>query len=568
MNQTRSFLMFAWLLVAFLLFLEWNKAPQNNPAPAITASPQTNTPAAVQAGNLPSNLPQAALTTPSTGPSMSAVVPAAVAKISVETDVLKLGVNLRGGTIIETELLKYPLEKKTGSPNVQLQSMQPESYFVAESGLVPLNGKQGPTHEAMFRVENGGNSFKLASNENTLEIPLIWEDATQNLTVRKVLVVSRGSYAVGVRHEISNRSSQDWQTLAYEQLSRVAPPEPPKHSMFTSPETFSLTGIAWHSEEEKFQKMAFKDFEAADDAFKKTVHRQSWISMLQHHFVSAWIPDKTQARTFETKSQDFNGKTLYSINSSTRATAAAGKTTILKSSLWVGPKLQSQMEKIDPSLKLTLDYGIFSFIAQPLFWLLSKLHALLGNWGWAIIAIVVILKLALYKLSAAQYKSMAKMRAIQPRLEALKERYGDDRQQYNTAMMDLYKKEQINPVGGCLPMLIPLPIFFALYWVLLESVEFRQAPWIGWIQNLTAADPYFILPVLNLVVMFVTQKLTPMPGMDPMQKKIMQFMPLMFGVLMAFFPAGLVLYWVTNGLLGVIQQQVITRRHGEKPAKA
>jgi YidC/Oxa1 family membrane protein insertase len=566
MNQTRSFLMFAWLFVAFLLFLEWNKAPQNDPAPAVAASTQTS--AAAQAGNLPSNVPQAALTTANTGQSVSAAVSATTAKISVETDVLKLGVNLRGGSIIETELLKYPVEKKTGSPNVQLQSVQPDTYFVAESGLVPLNGKPGPTHEAMFRVENDAKVFRMASNQNTLEIPLIWEDTAQNLTVRKVLVLTRGSYAINVRHEISNRSSQEWQILAYEQLSRVAPPEPPKHSMFTSPETFSLTGIAWHSEEEKFQKMAFNDFEAPDQIFKNTVHRQSWISMLQHHFVTAWVPDKTQARTFDTKVQDFNGKNLYSINSSTKTTAAAGKTTILKSSLWVGPKLQSQMEKVDPSLKLSLDYGIFSFIAQPLFWLLSKLHALLGNWGWAIIAIVVILKLALYKLSAAQYKSMAKMRAIQPRLEALKERYGDDRQQYNMAMMDLYKKEQINPVGGCLPMLIPLPIFFALYWVLLESVEFRQAPWIGWIQNLTAADPYFILPALNLIVMFVTQKLTPMPGMDPMQKKIMQFMPLMFGVLMAFFPAGLVLYWVTNGLLGVMQQQIITRRHGEKPAKA
>jgi YidC/Oxa1 family membrane protein insertase len=337
--------------------------------------------------------------------------------------------------------------------------------------------------------------------------------------------------------------------------------------MFTNPESFSLVGVAWY-QEDSFKKKKFADFKAEDKPIENV--KNSWISMVQHHFVSAWVPaDKETAHDISTSTIQLGGKPHYVITSTgPLIKVASGKMTTVESTLWVGPKLHKELEKIDPSLKLTLDYGIFSFIAQPLFWLLSLLHSWIGNWGWAIISIVVLLKLALYKLSAAQYKSMAKMRAIQPRLEALKERYGDDRQAYSTAMMDLYKKEKINPAGGCLPMLIPLPIFFALYWVLLESVELRQAPWMGWIQNLTAPDPYFILPAMNLIVMFVTQRLTPMPGMDPMQKKIMQFMPLMFGVMMAFFPAGLVLYWVTNGILGIVQQQVINKRHGEKPVTA
>jgi len=378
------------------------------------------------------------------------------------------------------------------------------------------------------------------------------------------LTLTRGSYAVKVKQEISNTGASAWQGASYEQFIRAQPPAPPKHSMFTNPESFSLVGVAWYSEENTFKKKTFADFSAEDLPIKDASN--SWISMVQHHFASAWIPDTKQLRQITTATLQNDGKIRYLIRSQgPLIEVEKGKMRSLESTLWVGPKLQEELEKINPSLKKTLDYGYVTVISEPLFWLLSLLHSWIGNWGWAIIAIVVLLKLALYKLSAAQYKSMAKMRAIQPRLEALKERYGDDRQAYSTAMMDLYKKEKINPAGGCLPMLIPLPIFFALYWVLLESVELRQAPWMGWIQNLTAPDPYFILPIMNLIVMFVTQKLTPMPGMDPMQKKVMQFMPLMFGVLMAFFPSGLVLYWVTNGMLGIAQQQIINKRHGDLP---
>ncbi len=567
MNQTRSFLLFAWLLVAFLLFMEWSKT-STAPAPDTKVAATSTT---TSVPNKTSTLPAApsAVVSGSSVPTLAATAdetPRAVNAVTVETDVLKLQIDPRGATLISTELLKYPVEKKPGSPNVVLQANNEESFYVAQSGLGTLSATQKnvPTHEAIFRVENNQTKFSLAAGQNTLEIPFIWQDANQGLLVRKTIVLTRGTYAIKVKQEISNTGTQAWQGFAYEQFMRTEPPAAPKHSMFTNPESFSLMGAAWYSEQEKFEKKALTDFSDGDE--KITGRTESWISMVQHHFVSAWVPDKKEARQITTSTIQDNGKQKYVINSvSPGFEVAAGKKRTVESTLWVGPKLQSEMEKAGlSSLKYTLDYGIFDFIAEPLFWLLSLLHSWLGNWGWAIIAIVVLLKLLLYKLSAAQYKSMAKMRAIQPRLEALKERYGDDRQQYSTAMMDLYKKEKINPAGGCLPMLIPLPIFFALYWVLLESVELRQAPWIGWIQNLTAPDPYFILPAMNLIVMFVTQKLTPMPGMDPMQKKVMQFMPLMFGVLMAFFPAGLVLYWVTNGLLGILQQQVINKRHGDK----
>lgn len=573
MNQTRSFLLFAWLLVAFLLFMEWSKTTTTTPPP-VAAEQNAVISAPVTATSQASALPAAPSVSGQNGvvpqlPNVGSKTSQSVQTISIQTDVLKLQIDPRGVSVVSTELLKYPVEKKAGSSNIVLQDTKDVDFFVAQSGLLAAAGtkKTAPSHESLFLVENAQTSFNLAEGQKTLEVPFVWQDTAQGFKVRKVLVLTRGSYAIKVKQEIINTSPQAWQGAVYEQFIRVQPPAPPKHSMFTNPESFSLTGAAWYSEEDKFDKKAFSDFSEENLDLKN--RKQSWISMVQHHFVSAWVPGKNETREIATSTLSDSGKPHYVIRSiGSIMTVPSGKATTLESTLWVGPKLQSELEKIDPSLTLTLDYGIFSFIAQPLFWLLSLLHSWLGNWGWAIIAIVVLLKLALYKLSAAQYKSMAKMRAIQPRLEALKERYGDDRQQYSTAMMDLYKKEKINPAGGCLPMLIPLPIFFALYWVLLESVELRQAPWMGWIQNLTAPDPYFILPIMNLVVMFVTQKLTPMPGMDPMQKKVMQFMPLIFGVLMAFFPAGLVLYWVTNGILGIAQQQVINRRHGDKPVAA
>jgi YidC/Oxa1 family membrane protein insertase len=286
-----------------------------------------------------------------------------------------------------------------------------------------------------------------------------------------------------------------------------------------------------------------------------------WVAMIQHYFFAAWIPPADQAEQYTTASLPANGQTRYLIRAVAPATTVApGETRALESRLYVGPKIQSTLDDVAPGLSLTANYGIFTFISAPLHWVLDKLHALTGNWGFAIILLVVLIKAAFFKLSEAQYRSMARMRKMQPRIEALKERYGDDRQKMNQAMLELYQKEKINPLGGCLPMLVQIPVFFALYWVLLESVELRQAPFILWIQNLSAPDPWFVLPVLNGLAMIATQLLTPSAGMDPMQAKMMKIMPVAFSVLFAFFPAGLVLYWTVNGTLSLLQQWIITKR--------
>ncbi len=487
--------------------------------------------------------------------------------ITIANDMLRLTVDLHGGRVIDSQLLQYTLEKTPGSPNVQLLSGTPSLYYVADAGLISVDGKN-PQRElnAQFQTLGTATSFALAPGSAAIDVPLLWTDPVSGISVRRTLTLKRGSYVLELADQVANSGTAVHRVYPFVGLSRVAPPPPPKHSFMTSPETFSFVGAAWYTPEDKYKKAKLSDF--LDEKPPATEVQGVWIGMLQHHFATAWVPlegDK-QVR-LETSVTTHDGVPLYSIRSiAAPLDVAPGASQTHLSRLWVGPKLQAPMAKLAPSLKLSVDYGVFTFIAQPLFWLLSWLHLLFGNWGWAIIAIVVLLKLALYPLSAKQYQSMAKMRAVQPRIEALKERYGDDKQQFQIAMMELYKKEKINPIGGCLPMLIPIPIFLGLYWVLLETVELRHAPWVGWIQNLTAADPYFILPAMNLIVMYLTQKLTPMPGMDPLQKKMMQFMPLVFGVMMAFFPSGLVLYWVTNGLLGLAQQWWMTKRHGPKTA--
>ena len=573
MNQTRSFLLIAWLAVAFLLFLEWNKAPiapgaALAPPPAATsqtagsdipdigaiptaadipAAGDIPGPVAVEAGALPAG----------------ATAATALPRITITTDVLRVQVDPRGGSLVGADLLAYPVNKNEPDIKVTLLSDDARRFSVAQSGLVGVAGSAvaGPSHEAVFRAEGGASRFELADGADQLEVPLVWNDPASGLSVRKTLVFTRGSYSITQRQEIRNDGSQAWQGAPYEQLQRAPPPATSRTSGLTNPEAYSFVGAAWYSPAEKFDK--FKIADIFEDGPQSMRTAGGWIAMLQHHFVVAWVPNKNEPQEFTLAGVPENGR--YRVRAvGGQINVGPGQSVTREATLWVGPKLQGQLEEIAPGLKLTLDYGIFTFLAQPMFdYVLKPLHDLTGNWGWAIILTVLIIKLALYPLSAKQYRSFAKMRAIQPRIEALKERYGEDKQKFQMAMMELYKKEKVNPAAGCLPILITIPIFIALYWMLLESVEMRQAPWIGWIQNLTAPDPYFILPAINLAVMYLTQKMTPTPGMDPMQKKIMTFMPLVFGVMMAFFPSGLVLYWCTNGILGLAQQYVITKRHGE-----
>ena len=577
MNQTRSFLLIAWLVVATLLWMEWSRSQQAVPAapatsaatvPTATATPGPAGSAAPVPGLAPAGPGVAgtpALPAAGIGPAPVSGVAGGSRPITIESDSLRLVVDLEGGRIIDSQLLRYQVEKKAGSPNVRLLSTAPERLQFAENGLIRVQPDASQqTLAPSFRVASGADRFRLGQGAASLTVPLLWTDPATGLQLERRLTLHRGGYVLDVVDRIANGGAAPQRLFPYARLARVAPPAPPRHSFMTNPETFSFTGAAWYTPAENYEKTPLSDY--LDDKPPPGPVTGGWIAMLQHHFASAWVPAATETQVgFDTSIEQFAGQPLYAVRSIGPALdVAPGQAVTHQSRLWVGPKLQKPMSALSPELWRTVDYGVLTFIAQPLFWLLAFLHNLLGNWGWAIIAIVVLLKAALYPLSAKQYASMAKMRAVQPRIEALKERYGDDKQAFQVAMMDLYKKEKINPLGGCLPMLIPIPIFLGLYWVLLETVELRHAPWIGWIQNLTAADPYFVLPAINLAVMFLTQRLTPMPGVDPMQKKIMTFMPLVFGVMMAFFPSGLVLYWVTNGLLGLLQQWWMTKRHGPR----
>ena len=432
---------------------------------------------------------------------------------------------------------------------MQLLNSDPATLFWAQSGLVSGDGN-APDHTALYQAQ--ADSYQLRGDQ--LEVPLTWTD-DNGLQVRKVYVLHRGSYAIDVRHEIDNNTGNDWSGAVYRQLQRI-PLRGARGFSFTDISAVTFHGAAWYSPEERFEKLKFEDFESKPQSPTIT---GGWAAMLQHYFFAAWIPAADQVNDFSTVRVP--GSNRHLIRQVAQATVVpAGAQAVDHARLWVGPKLQKTLPDIAPGLELTIDYGMFTVLSKPLFWVLDKIYTVVRNWGVAIILITVLIKLAFYRLSKTQYISMARMRKMQPRLAQLKERYGDDRQKMNAAMMDLYKKEKINPLGGCLPILVQIPVFISLYWVLLESVELRQAPFVLWIQDLSARDPYFVLPVLNGAVMWLTQKLSPSPGVDPVQKRIFQAMPIVFSVMFAFFPAGLVLYWTTNGALGLLQQWHINKR--------
>jgi YidC/Oxa1 family membrane protein insertase len=568
MNQTRVFLIFAWLMVATLLWMQWG---QQKAAPVAPAAATLAT--AAPAG---STVPTA---TPSTGtaPDASGTVPTApmvpatpatvaktstTARVTVSTDVLRLVVD--GGSVLQADLLHYPQSKAPGSGPVRLMSEDPQHFYVAESGWVSGQSK-APDHHA-FVPENGAGDVALAQGADSVRVPFLWQ-GPDGVSIRRTYTFKRASYEVEVRDEVVNAGTGTWQGTVYRQLLR-APPE--VKSGMTNPESFSFSGATWW--DGGYQRRKFNEDYLEDGRVDAQV-KGGWIAILQHHFFTAWIPHTDDTTTISLDNPNGGARALIR-EMGPGVNVGPGQQATTTARLWIGPKLVDKIHAINaPGIDRVVDYSQFAILAllgQGLFWVLNFLHGFIGNWGWSIIGLVILVKLALYPLSAAQYKSFAKMRKFQPRIQQLKERYGDDKQKFQVAMMELYKKEKINPMGGCLPILVQMPVFLALYWVLVETVELRQAPWFAWIQDLTARDPYFILPVLNMLVMWLTQKLTPAPGMDPMQQKMMQFMPLVFGVMMAFFPSGLVLYWVTNGALGLLQQWWMTKRHGESatPPKA
>ena len=565
MNQTRTFLLFAWLAVATLLFMAWSKdqaavavdAPQ---ARAIGGDAASATVPTAAAGDIPA--------VPKAPPTMSAAPAQAAAAsaptVTVTTDVLR--VVLDGGAVRQADLLDYPQDTEAGAAPIRLFASDAQHYFQAQSGWVSSTGA-APTHEAGFRPVGAQADYTLVAGQDAITVPFEWT-GPDGVSIHRSYTFRRGDYAVQVRDQVANAGSAPWQGYVYRQLVRVPPQV---KSGFTHPESYSFHGAAWYSPQDKFEKRKFADY-AEEPPLAKDV-TGGWVAMLQHHFFAAWIPQQDAKATFSTAiPPSGTGQQQALVRELGPAVSVApGASAQTSARLWVGPKLVKGIEAQHvPGLERAVDfssYSVMAWIAGLLFYVLAFLHGIFGNWGWAIIGLVLVIKLLMFPLSAAQYKSAAKMRRFQPRIEQLKERYGDDKQKLQMAMMELYKKEKINPVGGCLPVLVQMPVFLALYWTLLESVELRQAPWIGWIHNLTAPDPYFILPAINIAVMFATQKLTPTPIADPMQRKMMQYMPVAMGVMFAFFPAGLVLYWVTNGSLGLLQQWWMLQKYGDKAPK-
>jgi YidC/Oxa1 family membrane protein insertase len=462
--------------------------------------------------------------------------------IKVVTDVYELEINTIGGSIDGLSLSEYP-EKKGLAETVRLLNNEQPKIFVVESGLIAQSG-DSPNHHAMWA--SAKNRYELVSDE--LKVPLFWENG-QGVKVTKTYLFKKGSYAVEVETRIENNSASNWSAREYLQIKRNAFTEKKANSFI-----YTYTGGVLYTDEEKYQKIDFDDMQDENLSVKST---GGWAGMIQHYFGVAWIPGKENQYNYYTKSLDGG---LYVIGAySTNKAVPAGETKVINSVLFAGPKLQDQLAKTAPGLELMVDYGKLTIIAEPIFWLLSFFYDLVGNWGFAIIMVTLTIKALFFKLSEKSYKSMANMKLVQPRIVALKERYGDDKQQLNQAMMELYKTEKINPLGGCLPMLVQIPVFISLYWTLLESVEMRQAPFALWIDNISASDPYFILPVIYGITMFLQQRLNPAP-VDPMQKKMMQMLPIMFTGFFAFFPAGLVLYWIVNNTLTIAQQTFIMKR--------
>ena len=560
MPNIRSFLFIAWIMTAVMLFMTWNsdKAAKNAPTatPAAAAASTTPAGAGVPTTSAGTAAIPAAATTPAATPGMSAAAPTA-AEVQVTTDVINA--RLSGGALTSAELRKYP-KTLNGKDNVVLMSSQPENFFEAQSGWVGVNGVAAPTHEVGFVPASAG-PFVMADGQNELKVPFVWT-GDNGVTITRTYTFTRGKYAVKVDDVVTNNSTAPWTAFDYRQLARAPVANVQKGPMH--PESYSFQGAAWYSDAEAYEKRAFDKFAKEDPLNQDST--DGWIGMLQHHFFGAWIPDQAEKVKIQTATlQSPTGPQYLLREVGPTRTVAPGQTLNTSARLWAGPKLVDQIQAQNVrGLDRAVDYSSFSIlaaIANGLFWVLEKIHDLVKNWGWAIVGLTIVIRAFLYPLTAAQYKSAAKMRQFSPRIKQLQERYGDDKMKLQQATMELYRKEKFNPMAGCLPAFLQIPIFMAMYWMLAESVELRHAPWIGWIQDLTARDPYFILPVLNVAIMFFTQHLTPMaPGMDPMQQKIMKFMPLAFGLLMLFMPAGLVLYWVTSGLIGLAIMLYINKR--------
>jgi YidC/Oxa1 family membrane protein insertase len=534
MDNTRLILFVALSVIILLLWQAWEQ--ENRPPPA--TAPDT----AAQPAGVPS-LPAETRAAPTRA---QAAADPAGERIQVTTDLLEVEIDTLGGDIRRLALRAHPVAVDQPDQPFVLMTDQGGPLFVSQSGLIG-HGRNWPNHKTIYKAAQ--TRYTLGPDQQELAVPLRWT-AADGTEVVKTLRFKRDSYLVDIEYRVRNAAAGARDVYLYAQLTRA-----PLESAGLFGMIPSYTGGVIYTPADRYEKISF------DDMAKRPLARDvnsGWVAMIQHYFLAAWLPPGERPRSFYTEALDANRYAIgYKDTEATRI--EPGEAATLATQLYAGPKEQARLEQLAEGLKLTVDYGWLTFLSAPLFWLLQAIHDWVGNWGWAIIILTIIIKLVFHPLSAASYKSMAHMRRVQPKLQALKERYGDDRQKLNQAMMELYKTEKINPLGGCLPILIQIPVFIALYWVLLESVELRQAPFILWLNDLSSADPYFVLPVLMGVTMLAQQWLNPQP-LDPLQKKIMMMLPIMFTVFFVFFPAGLVLYWVVQNILSIAQQWWITRR--------
>jgi YidC/Oxa1 family membrane protein insertase len=554
------------MIFSFSLLMLWNnwQIHQGNPS-LLGGTTQTETPTpsstsgakTADAVNAPASVPSAPVVSPANGtvasnvPGVANAVTTQAQTVDFKTDVLSISFDLTGAQLVRADLLAFPSREEKDKPFVLLNNRGGQVYVV-QSGLTGAPaGSMYPTHLAPFTLITDQREL----NGDQLVIKFVSESGGVKLT--KTFTLKRGSYEILVDHQIENTSAQPITPAVYLQITRDSKDPASENStpsFMSGPVSF--TGPAIYSEQEKFQKVSFSEIEKRKATYIKDADN-GWFAMVQHYFVTAWVPPQGKSRSYEMTELQ---KNLFAVRSiEPVGTIAPGSQLSIPAKLWVGPQDQDSLEKVAPGLDLVVDYGLLTIIAKPLFALMTWIYSLIGNWGWTIVVLTILIKAAFYPLSAASYRSMAKMKLVAPRLQALKEKFGDDRQKLNTAMMEMYRTEKINPLGGCLPILIQIPVFISLYYVLGSSVELRGAPWIWWIKDLAVQDPYFILPVVMMGTMFIQMRLNPTPP-DPMQAKIMMFMPLVFGAMMFFFPSGLVLYWCVNNILSIAQQWYVMRQ--------
>ena len=560
MQQWARFaLLGAMFVTAYLLILAWQKdyghaetAAQSKPAAVVAHDVSTDLPNS-QTAAVSSDIPQA-----NVAAQQNTVAPKASATqqlVSVQTDLYHLWINPKGGDIVRIELLNHDKSKNSDDSFVMLENDANRTY-IAQSGLIGLNGPDsGRNGRPTFEVEKLSYSLADANAQKVLSVPMVLKSA-DGVEIIKTFTFNQGKYPINVSYQVVNRSAQNWQGQMFGQIKRDNSEDPGKsdQGIFT---LGTYLGGAWGTPDEHYNKLKFANF---TEEKLNTEAKGGWVAVVQHYFVSAWIPGHFANQAYTAKLESRKSEDGMNIIGFTSPTinVPAGKSMTVDATFYSGPKVQSELKDLAVGLNQTVDYGWLWPIAKLLFVGLQFFHGIVGNWGWSIILLTILVKIILWPLSAKSYRSMAKMRVIGPEMQRMKEEFGDDRMRFSQEMMALYKREQVNPLSGCLPLLLQMPIFLALYWVLMESVELRHAPWLGWIQDLSAMDPWFILPLLMGITMYIQQSLNPQPA-DPMQAKVFKFMPIIFTVFMLFFPAGLVLYWICNNSITILQQTLIKK---------